>query len=58
VSDEFYFTVVDSYTGGVVKQTLIGSGFLSDTLQMAGNIGLMGVYWQGTLSGIFRVTPR
>jgi len=58
VSDDYLFTVVDSYTGAVLKQTRIGSGFLSDTLQMAGNIGLMGVYWQGTLSGIIRISPR
>jgi hypothetical protein len=40
-----------------MKQTRIGSGLFSDTLQMAGNIGINGVYWQGTLSGIVRIAP-
>jgi hypothetical protein len=56
-SDNYYFTVIDSDTGAVMKQTRIGSGLFSDTLQMAGNIGINGVYWQGTLSGIVRIAP-
>lgn len=56
-SNEYYFTVVDFDTGAIRKQTKIGSGFFSDTLQMAGNIGIEGVYWQGTISGISRIEP-
>ncbi len=57
-SDDYYFTVIDSDTGAVMKQTKIGSGLFSDTLQMAGNIGINDVYWQGTLSGIVRIEPQ
>ncbi|MFO8048498.1 MAG: hypothetical protein R6U29_05635 [Desulfosudaceae bacterium] len=57
-SDDYYFTVIDSDSGAVLKQTRIGCGLFSDTLQMAGNIGINGVYWQGTLSGIVRIAPE
>ena len=36
----------------------IGSGFFSDTLQMVGVIAPDGVLYQGTTSGIIRVTPE
>lgn len=56
-SDVYSFTVIDSDTGNVLKQHEIGWGFFADTLQMAGNIGINGVYWQGTISGVVRIAP-
>ncbi|MFZ5564468.1 MAG: hypothetical protein ACOZBW_10485 [Thermodesulfobacteriota bacterium] len=56
--DVYCFTVIDSDTGKVLKQQEIGWGFFADTLQMAGNIGINGVYWQGTISGVVRIAPK
>lgn len=58
VSDDYYFTVIDFDTGAVLKQSWLGSGFFADTLQMAGNIGIDNVYWQGTISGVVRIAPQ
>ncbi|VFQ42794.1 hypothetical protein [Desulfoluna butyratoxydans] len=55
--DSYYFSVVDFHTGEVLdKSEKIHFGLFGDTLQMAGNIGQDGVYWQGTLSGVVRIT--
>lgn len=56
--DSYHFTAVDPESGAVVRQNKMGSTTLRDTLQMAGNIGDDGVYWQGTLSGIARIAPQ
>lgn len=55
--DTYHFTAIDPFTGDVVRQTGVGKIALQDTLQMAGNIGTDGVFWQGTLSGILRIAP-
>jgi hypothetical protein len=55
--DTYRFAVVDPKTGAVANQTTVGRTPLHNTLQMAGNIGADGVYWQGTLGGIIRVSP-
>jgi hypothetical protein len=57
IFDTYHFTVIDPETGSVLQQTQTGSGPFADTLQMAGNIGRNGVYWQGTLGGIVRISP-
>ncbi len=56
--DSFYFTAIDPETGMTQYQKYIGGGFFSDTLQMAGNIGPKQVYWQGTVGGMIRISPR
>ena len=56
--DTYHFTVIDPETGDVLQQTQIGSGPFSDTLQMAGNVGENGVFWQGNLGGIVRISPQ
>ena len=56
--DTYHFTAVHPETGTVARQDKLGSTTLRDTLQMAGNIGDDGVYWQGTLSGIARIAPQ
>ncbi len=58
LADSYHFTVLDPQTGAVLKQTQTGAGFFADSLQMAGNAGLDGVFWQGTVSGVVRVAPR
>lgn len=57
ILDSYAFTVIDLETGDVKAQTDMGSGFFSDTLQMAGNLGPGLVYWQGTISGVVRISP-
>ncbi|MBL4796161.1 MAG: hypothetical protein JKY50_01970 [Oleispira sp.] len=56
--DSFYFTALNPDTGITLYQKYIGGGFFSDTLQMAGNIGPDQVYWQGTVGGMIRISPR
>jgi len=58
IFDTYHFTVIDPETGDVLKQNQIGSGLFADTLQMAGNVGKKGVFWQGTLGGIVRIAPK
>jgi hypothetical protein len=58
LADSFYFTSIDPDTGATLYQKRIGGGFFSDTLQMAGNIGEEQVYWQGTVGGMIRISPK
>jgi hypothetical protein len=58
LADSFYFTSIDPDTGSTLYQKRIGGGFFSDTLQMAGNIGEGRVYWQGTVGGMIRISPK
>lgn len=58
LADSFYFTSIDPDTGTTLYQKRIGGGFFSDTLQMAGNIGEGRVYWQGTVGGMIRISPK
>jgi hypothetical protein len=53
--DSFHFSVIDPHSGALLQQTEMGNG---DTLQMAGNCGTDGVYWQGTMFGIQRIAPE
>jgi hypothetical protein len=54
----YYFTAVDPDTGDVPMQKSVGDTMLHNTLQMAGNIGQDGVYWQGTVGGVLRISER
>lgn len=56
--DTFHFTVVDPYTGVVLKQHKIGGGFFRDTLEMVGNTGFDNVLWLGDVSGVTRIAPK
>ena len=56
--DSYFFTVIDFETGNVLKEKVAGFGFLSDTLQMAGNFGPEGLFWQGTMTGVLRIAPK
>ncbi|MET9180731.1 hypothetical protein ABZX88_21270 [Kitasatospora aureofaciens] len=54
--DPYYYAEIDPRTGAVVRRKWLGSGFLYDTLQMAGTIAPGGVVLQGTVTGIVRIT--
>ena len=56
--DKYNFISVDPNTGEVLNRHRFGAIVLRDTLQMAGNIGLNGVFWQGTLGGIVRIEAK
>jgi len=56
--DQYLFTAVAPETGVTLSSSRIGQGVFADTLQMAGNIGLGRVFWQGTVGGVVRVAPR
>lgn len=56
--DQYVFTAVAPDTGVTLSSSRIGQGLFADTLQMAGNIGLARVFWQGTVGGVVRVAPR
>ncbi|WP_438485545.1 hypothetical protein [Streptomyces sp. S186] len=43
---------------GVAGRLRLGTGFVFDTLQMAGNATAGGVWWQGTVTGVVRIAPR
>ncbi|MGZ5608903.1 MAG: hypothetical protein ACXWFI_13035 [Methylobacter sp.] len=62
--DSYYFTAIDFYTGDVVSELEIshpGRFFnplylLHNPLQMAGNFNEEGVFWQGSMGGVFRIS--
>ncbi|MDP6958492.1 MAG: hypothetical protein QF645_06710, partial [Planctomycetota bacterium] len=64
---KFYFQVIDGETGVSLTEGTSINGFghnlqfipvaMPDPLQMAGNIGPDGVYWQGTIQGVIRFSP-
>ncbi|KAF9922482.1 hypothetical protein FBU30_007371 [Linnemannia zychae] len=54
ILDDYYYTTVDSETGAIDSKQHVGTGFLFDTLQMAGLI-LDGALFQGTITGVVRV---
>lgn len=58
ILDRFDAVSLDSATGRVTGRHHLGTGFLFDTLQMAGNVTAGGVLWQGTVTGILRIAPR
>ncbi len=56
VIDTFSYAVIDPETGALLKEQLIGATTASDPLQMAGTNAPGRVYYQGTLTGILRIT--
>ncbi|MGW8995537.1 hypothetical protein ACWGRF_37135 [Streptomyces zhihengii] len=58
ILDRFDAVSLDSATGRVTGRHHLGTGFLFDTLQMAGNVTAPGVLWQGTVTGILRIAPK
>ncbi|MFF2327145.1 MULTISPECIES: hypothetical protein [unclassified Streptomyces] len=56
--DPYRYAEIDPATGKVTRSSQVGIGSLYDTLQMAGTAAPGGVYYQGTVTGILRITTK
>ena len=56
--DPYSYAEVDPATGAVVRTRYLGGGFVFDTLQMVGSIAPGGVVYQGTTTGVLRITAQ
>jgi hypothetical protein len=56
ILDPYYYAEIDPGTGSVVRKQLIGVGSVYDTLQMVGSIAPGRVTYQGTITGIVRIS--
>ncbi len=56
ILDPFYYTEIDPATGAVVRTSWLGASSLYDTLQMVGSIAPGGVVYQGTITGVLRIS--
>jgi hypothetical protein len=56
--DSYALTAIDPATGKVESSQPVGASEAQDTVQMAPTIAPGRVLYQGTISGILRVTPR
>ncbi|MFB7906787.1 hypothetical protein ACFC1T_10195 [Kitasatospora sp. NPDC056076] len=56
ILDPYDYAEVDPSTGAVTRTHYLGAGFLFDTLQMVGSIAPGGVVYQGTTTGILRIS--
>lgn len=63
LKNNYYFAAIDAVTGDVVQQQklpgggIFGRQLLNNPLQMSGNIGPNGTYYQGTMGGFITVRP-
>ncbi|WP_033819096.1 hypothetical protein [Kitasatospora sp. MBT63] len=55
VLDPYSYAEIDPATGAVVRTRWLGSGFVFDTLQMAGTVAPGRVVLQGTTTGVLRI---
>ncbi|KEQ14018.1 hypothetical protein [Endozoicomonas numazuensis] len=58
IDEQYYYTVIDFLSGETVKKEKIGSGFMYDTQQLAGNMGFKQTFWQGSNAGIIKISPE
>ncbi|MCX4447908.1 hypothetical protein ACIOEZ_20895 [Streptomyces sp. NPDC087866] len=56
ILDSFLYAAIDPATGRTVRTHYLGTSALYDTLQMVGSIAPGGVIYQGTITGILRIT--
>ncbi|WP_329567581.1 hypothetical protein [Kitasatospora sp. NBC_01266] len=56
ILDPYYYAEIDPQTGAVVRTAFLGAGFLFDTLQMVGTTAPGGVVYQGTMTGVVRIS--
>lgn len=56
--DTYHLVAIDAATGAEKSSRLIGTSTVHDTLQMVGTIAPGRVQYQGTTTGLFRITPR
>ncbi|MBO3129118.1 6-pyruvoyl tetrahydrobiopterin synthase [Dermatophilus congolensis] len=54
----FEAVTVDPNTGAVTSRTKIARSALRDTLEMVGTITKDGVWWQGAMTGVFRMQAK
>lgn len=52
ILDNYYYTSIDSETGSIDSKQFVGTGFIFDTLQMAGLIDQKTLF-QGTITALF-----
>lgn len=56
--DPYAYVQLDPATGREVRAHRLGVGSLFDTLQMVGNFAPGGVVYQGTITGVVRISAR
>lgn len=56
VLDRYSYTAIDAANGNVRGQQRIGVGFPSDTLETTGTVTPDNVLYQGTVTGLFRIS--
>ncbi|MEU1088619.1 hypothetical protein ABZ401_17610 [Streptomyces sp. NPDC005892] len=56
ILDNFAYAEIDPETGKTVRTKSVGTGSLFDSLQMVGSIAPGGVVYQGTITGVVRVS--
>lgn len=56
--DPFDAVTLDAETGAALTRRAFGAGLLLDPLQLAGQLGPGGVTWQGTISGVARISRQ
>ncbi|MBA4862241.1 hypothetical protein H1V43_12755 [Streptomyces sp. PSKA54] len=56
--DPYRYAEIDPDTGKVTRSFQVGVGSLYDSLQMAGTAAPGGVYYQGTVTGVLRITTK
>ncbi|MBL1076086.1 hypothetical protein JK358_16935 [Nocardia sp. 2] len=57
-TDTYKLAVIDAATGRIESERFMGGTPIHDTLQMVGTIAPGRVQYQGTMTGLFRITPR
>ncbi len=58
IADPYYYAEVDPRTGATVRTKFVGATSLFDTLQMVGSIAPGGIVYQGTTTGVLRITGQ
>ncbi|MGW4241324.1 hypothetical protein [Nocardia sp. NPDC004722] len=58
VSDKYNFAVIDANTGKLEVEQYVGATTVNDTLQMVGTIAPGRIQYQGTTTGLYRITPK
>ncbi|MCX4746780.1 hypothetical protein OG455_14830 [Kitasatospora sp. NBC_01287] len=56
ILDPYYYAEIDPRTGAVVRTSLLGVTSLYDSLQMVGTTAPGGVVYQGSLTGVLRIS--
>ena len=55
--DAYDLTTIDLQTGATRSARQVAATSAFDTMQLAGNVGAGGVFWQGTFLGLLRIAP-